>query len=149
VHFFIAGHGELEAHLKAQAREMGLESSVHFLGLRHDVPALLGAADVFCYTSRYEGFPNALLEAMAAGRPIITTWFDGVEDLVEPDRTARVVGQDDDAAAFAALAALLSDSAGAASLGRAARRAAESRFDMTHMVEATLDYYGRIMGAVT
>ena len=145
VHFFISGHGELDAELRLLAARMGLEDVVHFLGLRHDVPALLQAADVFCYTSRYEGFPNALLEAMAAGRPIVTTRFVGHEDIVEEGRTAIAVAQDDDAGAFDALSLVLNDSGMARALGDAARRTAETRFSLQRMIDATLDYYERLV----
>src|SRR5206468_35244 len=96
-HFFIAGHGELEQELKTMAARMSVLDRVHFLGLRRDVPALLASADVFCYTSRFEGFPNALLEAMAAGLPIFTTRFTGVEEIIEDGATGLIVPQDDDA----------------------------------------------------
>jgi glycosyltransferase involved in cell wall biosynthesis len=145
VHFFIAGHGEDETALRALASRLGVEGIVHFLGLRHDVPALLAAADLFCYTSIFEGFPNALLEALAAARPIVTTRFAGTDEIVEDGRTALVVGQDDDAAAFEAVARLMADPDLAARLGGAARRDAETRFEMRRMVDATLAYYATLM----
>jgi len=145
VHFFVAGHGELERSLKDLARRLGVDDIVHFLSLRRDVPSLLRTADVFCCTSRMEGMPNSLLEAMAAGRAIVTTRFEGVEDLIEPGISARVVEPDDDAGAFEALRGLLEDRAAAAALGAAARRTVEERFGMKRMVESTLDYYDHIM----
>lgn len=147
IHFFVAGHGELEASLKDLARHSGVADTVHFLGLRRDVPALLRTADVFCYTSRSEGLPNALLEAMAAARPIVTTRFAAMETLVESGRTGLVVDQDDDLAASEAVRRLLEDTSLARSLGAAARRSAEERFGMKRMVEATLAYYDRLMEA--
>jgi glycosyltransferase involved in cell wall biosynthesis len=143
IHFFIAGHGELDAELKAAAESLGVSDRVHFLGLRRDIPALMASADVFCYTSRFEGFPNALLEAMASGRPIVTTRFAGVEGIIDHDRTGLIVQQDDDAAAFEALRRLLSDPDAAAAMGAAARRRAEQSFSTASMVNATLDYYER------
>jgi len=145
LHFFIAGHGEQEGALRALTTRMGLEDVVQFLGLRHDVPALLRAADLFCYTSRYEGFPNAVLEAMAAGCPIVTTNFIGHEDIVEAGRTALVVAQDDDAGAFDALSRVVNDAAMARALGSAARREAEARFSLELMVDGTLEHYERLM----
>jgi glycosyltransferase involved in cell wall biosynthesis len=144
-HFFVAGHGELEETLKDLARQLEVDDLVHFLGLRRDIPALLKAADVFCYTSRSEGMPNSLLEAMAAGCPIVTTRFAGVEEFVEAGRSARVVAPDDDAGAFEALCALIEDRGAATTLGEAARRTVEERFGMKRMVESTLEYYDRIM----
>ena len=148
VHFFVVGHGDLEVDLKNLANQLNVSDTVHFLGLRRDVSALLGAADLFCYTSRYEGFPNALLEAMEAGRPIVTTRFAGVEDLISPGLDARVVDLDDDEAAFQEVRTLLEDPAAAARLGAAARRTVEERFTTERMVEATLAYYNRIMSGL-
>jgi glycosyltransferase involved in cell wall biosynthesis len=146
VRYFVAGHGELEASLKALSGALGVEDLVCFLGLRMDVPALLAAADLFCYTSRSEGMPNALLEAMAAARPIVSTRFAGVEDLIEAGRTGLLVGQDDDQGAFEAVRGLIQDPAASARLGAAARQSVAHRFGMDRMVEATLSYYERILG---
>src|SRR5262245_9416794 len=144
VHFFIAGHGEEEGALRALAARLGVDDAVHFLGLRRDVPALLRAADVFCYMTRYEGFPNALLEALAAGRPIVTSRFEGWDEVAVDGQTALVVGQDDDEAAFAALSRLVTEPGLSAQLGAAAKADAEARFGMRRMVEATLAYYDTI-----
>jgi glycosyltransferase involved in cell wall biosynthesis len=141
VHFFIAGHGEDQTTLMELARQLGVEDVVHFLGLRTDVPALLRRADFFFYTSRFEGSPNALLEAMAAALPIVTTRFVGVESLITPGRNGLVVEQDDDEGAYKALGLLVKDGLTAQVLGSAARRTVEERFSMERMVQATLRYY--------
>ena len=145
VRFFVAGHGELEASVKEAARTLGVADVIHFLGLRQDVPSLLKAADLFVYTSRSEGFPNAVLEAMAARRPIVTSRFEGSEDLFESDRGARLVDQGDDAGAFEAIQTLLADPAAAAALGAQARDIAERKFSMERMVESTLEYYEQVV----
>src|SRR5256712_12726695 len=67
VDFLVVGEGEERGALEALARRLGLGTRVVFTGLRHDVPQLLAAADVLALTSTYEGFPNVLLEGMAAG----------------------------------------------------------------------------------
>ena len=143
-HFFIAGHGELEQELKTMAARMSVLDRVHFLGLRRDIPALLASADLFCYTTRFEGFPNALLEAMASGRAIVTTRFKGVEEIIEDGATALIVPQDDDGAAFAALQRLLTEPNIAVALGAAAREKAAAAFSNERMVEACLDCYERV-----
>lgn len=143
-HFFIAGHGELEQELKTMAAGMSVLDRVHFLGLRRDVPDLLASTDVFCYTTRFEGFPNALLEAMASGRPIVTTRFKGVEEIIDEGKTGLIVPQDDDEAGFAALHRLLAEPRTAAALGEAAREKAATSFSNERMVEAFLDYYERV-----
>jgi len=69
VRFVLVGDGPRETPLRKLTGELGLESAVHFLGRRDDVPALLARADVVCHPSRMEGLPNAVMEAMAAARP--------------------------------------------------------------------------------
>jgi len=143
-HYFIAGHGELEQDLKTTADRLSVSHRVHFLGLRSDIPDLMASADVFCCTSRFEGFPNALLEAMASGRPIVTTRFTGVEEIVEDGATGLIVPQDDDGAAFAAVQRLLAEPGTATALGAAAREKAATSFSNERMVDAFLDYYERV-----
>jgi glycosyltransferase involved in cell wall biosynthesis len=79
VHLAVAGWGSEAERLQRQTSELGLGERVHWLGHRHDVPKLLGAADVFALTSRHEGTANSLLEAMAAGVPVVSTPIAGSE----------------------------------------------------------------------
>ncbi|MGH7466501.1 MAG: glycosyltransferase [Longimicrobiales bacterium] len=83
VHLAVAGWGAEAERLQQRTAELGLGARVHWLGHRHDVPKLLGAADVFVLTSRHEGTANALLEAMAAGVPVISTPIAGSEVALE------------------------------------------------------------------
>lgn len=144
VRFIIAGHGEMETSLRALATRLGVADRVHFLGLRRDVPVLLRGADAFCFTSRVEGAPNALLEAMATGLPIVTTRFDGLSEILVDGVEALSVGVDDDAAAAASLRRLLADADEACRIGAAARAGVASRCSTAAMVAATLDLYRRI-----
>jgi glycosyltransferase involved in cell wall biosynthesis len=84
--------------------------------------------DVSALTSRSEGFPNAVVEAMAAGRPVVATDVGGVRDAVTEGATGLLVPDDDDAAFAAALERLRCNPALAAALGSAGRREAENRF---------------------
>ncbi|HKQ96923.1 MAG TPA: glycosyltransferase family 4 protein, partial [Candidatus Polarisedimenticolia bacterium] len=147
VRFFIVGPGELEASLKRRAHAMGLDDRVQFLGLRRDIPALLRAADLFAFTSRSEGAPNALLEAMAAGLPIVTTRFAGFGDIVAGGQNAAVIDHDDDVGFETAIRMLLADGEVARKLADQARRTVEERFSVPAMVEATLRFYRRILDA--
>lgn len=145
VHFVIVGHGPREAELRALAEKMGVSDITHFLGLRRDVAELLAGADVFCFTSRWEGFPNALLEAMAAGLPIITSDFEGAEELITDGVNGRIVAIDDDEAAFEALCKYIDEPGEWDLMGQAARHTAETQFSMRRMVEETTAYYARIL----
>jgi glycosyltransferase involved in cell wall biosynthesis len=90
------------ASLRADIRTMGLESAVRLLGARDDVPHLLGAGDGFAFASQHEGSPNAVLEALAAGLPVVSTVFESVVDVerLAPGRIT-VVAEDPDAVARA------------------------------------------------
>src|SRR5439155_21468144 len=80
--FLIVGDGELRASLEARATQLGLESCVGFLGWRGDLETIYGATDIFVLTSRNEGTPVALIEAMAAGTASVSTDVGGVSDVV-------------------------------------------------------------------
>src|SRR5690606_5425797 len=84
-HIVIAGRGETEDDLRDLARALGLESRLHLLGLRADVPNLLDAADVFTQPSLSEGLPLAMLEAMFASRPIVASDVGDVRQAVGED----------------------------------------------------------------
>jgi glycosyltransferase involved in cell wall biosynthesis len=91
VRYLIVGAGEEERRLRAQAQQHGLGDRVVFAGYRHDVPAVMAAMDVFVLPSRRENMPQALLEAMAMGRAIISTASIGVREVVEDGVTGFVV----------------------------------------------------------
>jgi glycosyltransferase involved in cell wall biosynthesis len=80
--FVVVGDGERRTQLRAMVRTLGLEDRVHFLGWRLDLPAIYADVDCVCLTSRNEGTPVSLIEAMAAGRPVIATAVGGVPDLL-------------------------------------------------------------------
>ena len=147
VRFDVVGHGELQPALVGQAARLGVSDRVRFLGLRRDVPARLESADLFAFTSRIEGSPNALLEAMAAGLPIVSTRFAGVDDILTADHDALLVDHDDDAGFEAALRRLLGDRAGGRAMGLRARRTVEERFGIPAMVDATLAFYRSLRAA--
>lgn len=92
VRLAIAGGGPEHDAILAAAREAGVADRVALLGVRDDVPALLGAADGFVLSSRWEGSPNALIEAGLAGLPVVATETGGVRELVEDGRTGVLVG---------------------------------------------------------
>lgn len=83
IHYLICGQGPLENHLRNLIRELGLESQVHLLGFRKDIPAICKASDVFVQPSFREGLPVALMEAMAAGLPAVCSDIRGNSDLIE------------------------------------------------------------------
>ncbi|RIK39976.1 MAG: glycosyltransferase family 1 protein, partial [Chloroflexi bacterium] len=80
--FVLAGDGPARAQLEEQSRALGLEHRVRFLGYRQDIPALLAGCDLFVLPSLYEGLPLAVLEAMAAGKPVIASAIPGTCEAV-------------------------------------------------------------------
>lgn len=87
-HLLFVGHGPLEDELRAQHADSDF---VHFAGWRSDVPELIKAADVFALSSRWEGMPNVILEAGAAGIPVVATRTEGTTEIIEHGRTGSLI----------------------------------------------------------
>lgn len=136
VHLLLLGSGEEEAGLRALAQRLGMAGRVHFAGYRHDVPQLLGALDLYAHPSRFEGMPNALLEAMAAGCPIVASAVDGNAELVEDGVRGWLVPVGDIGALAGAIRAALQDPAESRRRGDSARTYAHAYHSVQAMVEA-------------
>jgi glycosyltransferase involved in cell wall biosynthesis len=117
----IVGAGPLQAELRALAARLGITSTVTFHGFHDDVTPFLWAADVFVLPSVVEGLSNALLEAMAAGLPVVATRISGTEDVVVHGETGLLVPADDADALAGALTSLLAAPERAREMGRRAR----------------------------
>ena len=130
----VAGDGELRSDLEAYARQLGIADRVRFLGWRRDLSTIYGATDVFMLTSRNEGTPVALIEAMASGVPGVSTDVGGVKDVIDSaDVGARV--PDGDAAGLAAhLVRYLVDPELRRRSGQRARAAVLDRYGLDRLV---------------
>ena len=135
------GDGPLRAALVRQVNLRGLRNRVHFAGERNDVPAQLAAADLFVLPSRTEASPNALIEAMASGLPIVASRVGGIPELIESGRNGVLVTPDDPRAFAAAIGNVIEHPSFAAALGRNAREAAERRFAFSAMIGAFEQLY--------
>lgn len=125
----MAGDGELRSRIEAQASRAGLPPSrLAFLGFRHDIPALLAAADFVVSSSQFEALPTVLVQTLAAGRPSVATQVGGVPEVVTPAE-ALLVPPKDLAALAGAISRLATDSGLRAELGTAAHRRFTARFD--------------------
>ena len=131
---WIVGDGPLRAPLEQLSRELGTVGAVHFLGTRHDVPDLLPAMDVFVHPSRWEGMSNALLEAMAAARPVVATRVDGTQSLIVDGQTGWLVEPGDAEGLARRLAHVIRDPDQAARLGRAAAELVARDYSIDRMV---------------
>jgi glycosyltransferase involved in cell wall biosynthesis len=139
----IAGDGPDRAGLERELRALGLTETVELLGERDDVPALLARAGVFVLSSRSEGLPISVLEAMAAGLPIVASSVGGLPELVTDGETGFLVPAGNEAALARALALLLDDGELRRRLGAAGRARAFDRFDLGRFRQAHIDLYRR------
>ena len=134
--FLIVGDGPRRAALETLVDERGLRGNVEFTGHRDDVPAVLAEADLFVLPSRSEAFPNAAIEAMAAGLPVIASAVGGLLDLIESHRTGVLVPPDNPTALAGAIDGLISTPERAARIGADARATVTARYSFDRMVAA-------------
>jgi len=131
----IAGDGSLKTELEARIRSLGMEGDVTMLGERRDIPDLLAACDVFVLSSDSEGMSNTIIEAMAAGRPVIATDVGGNPELVADGDTGLLVDRGNADAMASAMVALASDAALRERMGTAGRERACRDFGVTRMLQ--------------
>lgn len=142
--FLIVGEGPLRPHLEQTAKELGLQRC-HFTGFRADIPRLLQLMDIFALSSILEGFPVALLEALAAARPTVATNIDGVTEVIRHGTTGLLVPPGDPAALAEAIILLLKDQGLARQLGEAGRKLVEEQFAMSRIVEKVDRFYTTLL----
>ena len=126
--FLVVGDGELREGLEAYARDLGLDGRVIFTGWRRDLPRLYADLDVVALTSINEGTPVSLIEAMAAGVPVVATAVGGVPDVVADGETGYLVEAGDAEGLAEAITELLRNPERAEAMGRAGREAVYPRF---------------------
>ncbi len=143
--WLVAGEGPLAADLGRDIERCGLTSTVRLLGFRRDVAALLAAADIFCLTSRREGVPVAILEAMAAGRAVVATRVGGVAELIVAGETGLLVAPGDPAATAAALAELIASAARREQFGAAGQARARAHFTIERAQAAIAAVYDEVL----
>lgn len=144
--FALAGEGPEERALRELAKALGVSERIRFLGRRDDVPALLAACDVFALPSLYEGSSLAVLEAMAAGRAVVSSAIPGTEELIEDGRSGLLVPPRDPEALASALGRLLADERLRADLAAAARQRAEREFGSDAMAARVAAIYAEVLG---
>jgi sugar transferase (PEP-CTERM/EpsH1 system associated) len=140
-HLDIVGDGEARQELQALHLELGLADHVYFLGMRDDVAALLGTADLFVLSSTSEGISLTLLEAMAAGLPVVATDVGGNREVVVAGETGLLVLPSSPPALAEAMLTLLRDPARSWQMGAAGRRRAEEEFDLRRVVARYEELY--------
>lgn len=140
----LAGEGHDAARLQRLAKQLGVADSVRWLGFQDDVRPVLWAADVFVHPSRREGLSCAILEAMAAGLPVIATSVGGIPELVRHGETGLLVPPDAPTHLADALRRLRAEKALRQRLGTNAQRFVREHHTPEGMVAATLAVYRRL-----
>ncbi len=131
----LAGDGPERAKAEALARELVVTERLHFLGWVDDLPRFYATLDIFALSSLNEGTPVAAIEAMAAGRPVVSTAVGGVPDVVEHDTTGLLVASRDIDAFSAALIDLAHDQSRRSAMGVAGRERARARYSHRRLVD--------------
>jgi glycosyltransferase involved in cell wall biosynthesis len=143
----IAGDGPLRAELEAEATALGVDNRVLFLGSRPDIIELMAAFDVFVLPSVVEGMSNALLEAMAVGRPVVVTDVGGNAEVAVDGETGLVVPPADPHQLAAAIGKLLEAPELAAEMGEAGRRRVLQHYQIGVMTRRIEELYEELLAA--
>jgi glycosyltransferase involved in cell wall biosynthesis len=147
VHCIVVGDGEMRGALESAVRALGLDDLVHFTGARANVRDYLGAMDVFVLSSVTEGLAMTLLEAMAAGKPVVATRVGGNPEVVEDGRTGLLVSPGDPDALASAVDTILRRPELQAAMGAAGRDRARRNFSLEAMLAGYAAVYAAAMGA--
>lgn len=141
----LVGDGPLRSALEAEVARRGLRDTVRFLGSRDDVAALLPALDVFALSSRYEGLPIALLEAMGAGVACVSTEVGGIPEALRDGVEGRLVPPDEAGALADAIAEVLADPSARARFAAAGQQRVREQFSIDHAVRRTEAIYREVL----
>jgi glycosyltransferase involved in cell wall biosynthesis len=144
-HLAVVGDGPERASLAALADDLGISDRVHWAGFRRDVTCLLSAFDIFVQPSLHEGLPNAVLEAMAAGLPVVATAVGGTPEVVVDEVTGLLVPPRDPQTLAQGVRALLRNSDLRRKMGRAGRARVARYFSLKQMVGQTQALYKRLL----
>jgi glycosyltransferase involved in cell wall biosynthesis len=141
----IAGEGSMRERLRQLATVLGIAERVHFVGWQVDIPRLLAASDLVVLSSRWEGMPNILLEAMAASRPVVTTAVHGAQELLGTNAPWQITPAADADAFVEAIVRIANDTPLAARLGTQNRLRAVNDFSIERMIAAYVALYRSIL----
>lgn len=144
--FLLVGDGPLRADLKARCAELNLDRVVAFPGLLHDVRPALSAMDLLLISSRFEGLPLALLEAMATGLPVVSTRAGGVAEAIIEGETGLLASDGSSEELAMLTLSLIEDRERRLAFGRAAAERAETRFSARLMQNRIENIYRKVLG---
>ncbi len=142
---WVAGEGSLRPRLAQQAASLGVAETVDFLGYRDDVPSLLAACDLVVLPSLEESFGLVVLEAMAAGKPVVATRVGGIPEVMAGSENGWLVPPANPGALAAAIREALSQPAEAARRAQAGAQRVRERFQVSTMTESIAQLYRRVL----
>jgi glycosyltransferase involved in cell wall biosynthesis len=145
-YFVLAGEGELLEPMRRLAMQLGLQDRAFFLGRCQRVPELLAVSDVCVLSSKFEGFSNAILEYMAAGRPVVATDVGGAREAVIDGETGYLVATGDHAGMANRIVRLLRNPQEGRSFGERGRQVVEEKFSAMAQLRNTEELYSRLLG---
>jgi glycosyltransferase involved in cell wall biosynthesis len=145
VTFVLVGDGKLRAGIERKIAEGGMTKNVILLGTRTDVSEIMRLSDVVVLCSHEEGFPNVVLEAMAAGRPVVATRVGGVPEIVEDEKTGLLVPPRDPEKLAEGIMRVLRDRRAAEAMGQRGLELVRERFTIEKMVTAYEKLYESLM----
>ncbi|MBM7855889.1 glycosyltransferase involved in cell wall biosynthesis [Desulfohalotomaculum tongense] len=143
--FVVIGEGPLRRELMAEAKNLGLKNRVFFVGYRNDIERVLPGIDIFVLPSVTEGLPLTILEAMAAGRPVVASRVGGIPEVIENRQTGLLVEPKNPAELAKAIAGLLEDRQWAEEMGAAGRKLVKEKFTVEKMVGRTMNLYRQLL----
>ncbi|MBI5740379.1 MAG: glycosyltransferase [Nitrospirae bacterium] len=145
IKFLIIGKGPLQEELENYAESLGIRGNVIFAGERNDIPEVLHDADIFVMTSLYEGMPNAVMEAMAAGLPVVASDVGGSNELVVDGETGFLCPCDNAALIAERVIHLLADPQNSSVMGERGRERILRDFTLQKMVDDTQGIYIKLL----
>ncbi|MFN8607714.1 MAG: glycosyltransferase family 4 protein [Vulcanimicrobiota bacterium] len=145
LHLVIMGTGHLRGQLERQAWELGLHGRVHFLGWVEDLISAMAALDLFVLSSHYEGLGVVLLEALALGRPVVSTRVGGTQDIIEDGVTGLFAPAHDPAGLAEAIQRLLDDPDLAARLAAAGQQKVKNHYSAREADQKVMDLYLKLL----
>lgn len=143
--FVLAGEGRLKDSLRGLATELGLEGNTFFIGRCDRIAALLAVSDVCVLSSTAEGFSNAILEYMAAARPVVATDVGGAREAVTEGQTGHLVAAGNDEALATNVISLLRNPERGRIMGEQGRRTVEEKFSCDAQLSTTINLYQRLL----
>jgi len=141
VHFVLIGGGELDEKIRCQIKSLGIADNVTMLGHRDDTDKIYPVLDVFVLSSLWEGHPYALLEAMAAGRPVVASRIPGIEEVVQEGVTGFLVDIEDAQDIARKLVALLDNPALRDAMGRRGGELVRGRYSHSAFIQRLSELY--------